>query len=247
MSFGRTGSAVLRRAKQLAADGNVDEAVNVLVTIGATEHAAAVLMRAKRPAEAGNLLMDSLGLHGIDELRLQEQIPTLRPAQKERALKAAICFSRAREIDRAVAIYVALGETRRASELLSRKGQHARAARLTVGAEGARPDVDPTGPARALEIQEEELAAARELEAEGKEAVAIQHYLRLGKLAEAARVAVRNARRDGNKHVEQMEKASELTEDEAKKAKDEIQKLTDKYEKQISDVLEAKTKEIEEV
>ena len=189
MSFERAGSAVLRQAKQLASDGDVDGAINILIKIGAVEHAAAILMRAKRPLEAGNLLMDSLGLHGVDELKLQERIPGLRPTGKERALKAAICFSRAREIDHAVAIYVALGETRRAAELLSRKGQHARAARLRTGAEGARPDVDPTSPSHAIEAQEEELAAARELEAEGKEAVAIQHYLRLGKLTEAARVA----------------------------------------------------------
>ena len=70
MSFERAGSAVLRQAKQLASDGDVDGAINILIKIGAVEHAAAILMRAKRPLEAGNLLMDSLGLHGVDELKL---------------------------------------------------------------------------------------------------------------------------------------------------------------------------------
>jgi ribosome recycling factor len=69
----------------------------------------------------------------------------------------------------------------------------------------------------------------------------------LKKLAEAARVAVRNARRDGNKDVDRQEKASEMTEDDAHKCKEEIQKLTDQYEAKVDEILAAKTKEIEEV
>jgi ribosome recycling factor len=68
----------------------------------------------------------------------------------------------------------------------------------------------------------------------------------LKKHSEAARVAIRNARRDGNKEVDRQETESLLTEDQAKRAKDEIQKLTDQYEKQVSEVLEAKTKEVQE-
>jgi ribosome recycling factor len=68
----------------------------------------------------------------------------------------------------------------------------------------------------------------------------------LKKLSEAARVTIRNARRDGNKEIDQQEKASQLTEDQAKRAKDEVQKLTDAYEQKVSEILEAKTKEIQE-
>ena len=68
----------------------------------------------------------------------------------------------------------------------------------------------------------------------------------LKKMAEASRVTIRNARRDGNKEADRQQKASELTEDEGRKAKDEIQKLTDQYEEKVSDVLQAKTKEIQE-
>lgn len=68
----------------------------------------------------------------------------------------------------------------------------------------------------------------------------------LKKMAEATRVTIRNARRDANKDSDKQQKASELTEDEAKKCKDDIQKLTDKYEKKVSEMLDAKTKEIEE-
>jgi len=73
-----------------------------------------------------------------------------------------------------------------------------------------------------------------------------QIVLQLKKLAEAQRVALRNARRDANKEIEKQQKASELTEDEARKGKDKTQKLTGDYEKKINEVLEAKTKEIQE-
>lgn len=66
------------------------------------------------------------------------------------------------------------------------------------------------------------------------------------KMAEASRVAIRNARRDGNKEIERQEKASEVTEDQAKDAKDETQKLTDTYEKKVTEILDAKIKEIQE-
>jgi len=67
------------------------------------------------------------------------------------------------------------------------------------------------------------------------------------KMAEAERVAIRNARRDGNKEVDRQEKESELTEDEAHKGKEEIQKLTEKYEQQVNALLAEKTQEIEEI
>jgi ribosome recycling factor len=66
------------------------------------------------------------------------------------------------------------------------------------------------------------------------------------KMAEAVRVTVRNARRDGNKELDRQQKASEITEDQADKGKEETQKLTDTYEAKVNDILGAKIKEIEE-
>ena len=66
------------------------------------------------------------------------------------------------------------------------------------------------------------------------------------KMAEAARVTIRNARRDGNKEVEKQEEAADLTEDDARKTKDEIQKLTEQYERKVTAILDAKTAEIQE-
>jgi len=66
-------------------------------------------------------------------------------------------------------------------------------------------------------------------------------------LAEHQRVAIRNVRRDANRQIDQEEKQSLISEDEAKQAKEDIQELTDKYIKQIDELLEAKIKEIEEI
>ena len=66
---------------------------------------------------------------------------------------------------------------------------------------------------------------------------------RIGKLAEEARVAIRNVRRDANKHAEQGEKDKLMTEDECKACKEDIQNLTKKYEGEVNS--SASTKEVE--
>lgn len=67
------------------------------------------------------------------------------------------------------------------------------------------------------------------------------------KMAEAQKIVVRNTRRDGNKAIEAAEKAKTITEDQAKDAKDRIQKLTSKHESEIDSTVVAKSKEIEQV
>jgi ribosome recycling factor len=68
-------------------------------------------------------------------------------------------------------------------------------------------------------------------------------------MGEQAKVTVRNARRDANKHVEQIvkDKTQHLSEDEADVAKGEVQDLLKKYEQQIGELVAQKTKEIQEV
>ena len=67
------------------------------------------------------------------------------------------------------------------------------------------------------------------------------------KMAEAQKVTVRNARRDANKAIDAAEKAKTISEDQAKDAKERIQKATKKHEDDIDTVVKAKTTEIEEV
>ena len=68
----------------------------------------------------------------------------------------------------------------------------------------------------------------------------------LKKDSEHTRVAIRNARRDANKEIDHLEKDSLLTEDGAEGGREEIQKLTDLYEKKVTEILDAKTKEVQE-
>ncbi len=68
----------------------------------------------------------------------------------------------------------------------------------------------------------------------------------LKKMAEETRVAVRNIRRDANKAADQEKKQSTLTEDEAEKCKEEVQKLTDEYGEKVDEILEEKNKEVME-
>ena len=67
------------------------------------------------------------------------------------------------------------------------------------------------------------------------------------KMSEDSKVAVRNLRRDANDHLKKKEKAHEITEDELKKALDDIQKSIEKTVKEIDDIVAAKEKEILEV
>ncbi|USD65909.1 ribosome recycling factor [Vibrio sp. SCSIO 43136] len=65
--------------------------------------------------------------------------------------------------------------------------------------------------------------------------------------AEGGRVAIRNIRRDANGDLKALLKDKEISEDEDRKAQDEIQKLTDAAVKSVDEVLAAKEKELMEV
>ena len=65
--------------------------------------------------------------------------------------------------------------------------------------------------------------------------------------AEEARVAVRAARRDANTAIEREKKEGEISEDDAKRAETEIQKLTDKYIAEVDVVFKKKEDEVMEI
>lgn len=75
-----------------------------------------------------------------------------------------------------------------------------------------------------------------------KELVKVVH-----KQAEEGRVAVRNIRRDNREKLERLEKAGELSKDDARRHQEELQKITDQHIKDIDALLAAKEKEIIEV
>lgn len=67
------------------------------------------------------------------------------------------------------------------------------------------------------------------------------------KEAEEARVAVRNVRRDVNDKLKKLEKDHDASEDDIKRAQEDVQKMTDKIIKEIEHVMDTKESEITEV
>jgi ribosome recycling factor len=70
---------------------------------------------------------------------------------------------------------------------------------------------------------------------------------RVKELAEEARVAIRNIRRDANKQAELEQSSKVLTEDDLATCKDEVQSLTKQYETKVNEAADKKSAEILEV
>ena len=66
-------------------------------------------------------------------------------------------------------------------------------------------------------------------------------------MAEEARVAVRNVRRDVIQHLKDLKKDGEISEDDEHRAEEEVQKLTDSFIEKINEVLHHKEEEILEI
>ena len=65
--------------------------------------------------------------------------------------------------------------------------------------------------------------------------------------AEAAKIAIRNARRDANKVLDTEAKGSVISEDEDKRGKEQVQELTKNYEAKVDEAVEKKKQEILQV
>ncbi|MDR7415438.1 MAG: ribosome-recycling factor, partial [Armatimonadota bacterium] len=75
-----------------------------------------------------------------------------------------------------------------------------------------------------------------------------QDLVRLArKLAEEGRVAIRNIRREARETIEELEDEGEISEDEARRAQEELQRLTDRFIEEIDALLQRKEAEILEV
>jgi ribosome recycling factor len=66
-------------------------------------------------------------------------------------------------------------------------------------------------------------------------------------VAERTKTSIRNIRRDGLKSGDDEEKAKTLSEDDKFKLKDELQKMTEKFEKEVDNLIDKKIKEVMEV
>ena len=67
------------------------------------------------------------------------------------------------------------------------------------------------------------------------------------RMAEEAKISVRNARRDANENLKMLEKEKEITEDDLKRSEKDVQQLTDEYVGIIDGVVESKEQEVMEV
>ena len=67
------------------------------------------------------------------------------------------------------------------------------------------------------------------------------------KAGEEARVSIRNARRDAVDQIKKLQKDGEVSEDDAKRAQDQIQKMTDQFGHQVDEILKRKDDEILEI
>lgn len=65
--------------------------------------------------------------------------------------------------------------------------------------------------------------------------------------AEGAKVAIRNIRRDANNTLKQLLKEKQITEDQERRAQDEVQKLTDKYIADVDKITQTKEAELAEI
>ncbi|MEC9491306.1 ribosome recycling factor [Flexistipes sp.] len=67
------------------------------------------------------------------------------------------------------------------------------------------------------------------------------------KMSEEAKIAIRNERRSGNEDIKRLEKEKEISEDEAKKALEQIQNLTDEYIDKIDELTSKKEDEVMQI
>lgn len=109
---------------------------------------------------------------------------------------------------------------------------------IIKGIQSAGMGLNPVAEGKAVRISIPPLSTERR-----RELVGAMH-----KMAEQTKVAIRNVRRDANKHIDQAQKdkATELTEDDAKRAKDEVQDATKKHEATVDELVKNKEAEIME-
>ena len=175
---------LIERARSLEKAGQREAAVKAFRDAGSLEEAARLLGSLRKPREAGQLLLESLGV-------APGQVAQLEPAGKKRALMAAIFLGKAGENEVAVQLFLALGEQQRAVELLERAGDRIGAAKVATARPGEFEPGPLIAPPRVTAVggQPVSILTAQKLEEQGKLEPAMQAYVQLKRFADAARVA----------------------------------------------------------
>ncbi|MGO9712578.1 MAG: serine/threonine-protein kinase [Polyangiaceae bacterium] len=170
----------LEGARALEKQGQVDAAVRAYLRVGAVADAARVLAAAKRYADAGHLVMESLGV-GL------ALVGGLDAERKALAAKAAVCFAQAGDSKRAVELFLALGDPARAAEAAERAGDSAEAARIRARIEPAAGGGAAGAGGEAARAAAR--AAAQKLEQGGQHEPALNEYVRIKAFSDAGRIA----------------------------------------------------------
>ncbi len=167
-------------AEALERRGETDAAAAEYQRIGKIEEASQVMLNARRYSEAAGIILAALKL---PVARMGE----LDPAGRKLALKASICLAQAGDLRQAATLQIAIGEYKRAADLLERQGDLLAATELRASggknkpSEPHLPAPQPDGPAIPAE-------RARELERSGHLDLALRAYLELGQQGAAGRV-----------------------------------------------------------
>src|SRR5256714_9043376 len=174
----------LERARSLEKGGQGDAAAKLFREAGAVEEAARVLGALRRPRDAAQLLLDSLGVP-------PGQAGRLDPAGKKAAFMAAIFLGRSGENQMAVQVFMALGEQQRAVELLQKAGDAVGAARIASMKPGEFDTGAMLAPAKATAVggQAVSILSAQKMEEQGKLEAALETYVQLKRFADAGRLA----------------------------------------------------------
>ncbi len=180
-------------ARALEKGGQTDDAVRGYLRAGAVEEAARALAAVKRYADAGHLVMQSLGV-------APALVGGLDPDKKRMAGKAAVCFAQAGEARKAIELFLALGDLTRAAEVTERAGDAAEAARIRARIERApgatpaaapSPEAAPAVRAAAAYKQKRFAEAARLFEEAGMAFEAAACFAEAGELPRCLETVVR--------------------------------------------------------
>jgi serine/threonine-protein kinase len=180
-------AAAIAAAQALEKKGEVRPAAAEYLRAGATAEAVRVLTTARLFNDAAKVLLDANGIDPQNALGLDAE-------QRKHALTAAILLGRGGDTERAVKLYVSIGEVERAADLMRRSGDAVGASQLkaqstATGSSGARRFISETGVGTAPGARAQaSIEAARRAEAEGRHSSALDLYLAAGSHADAGRV-----------------------------------------------------------
>jgi serine/threonine-protein kinase len=180
-------------AQALEKKGDARAAAAEFMKAGAPAEAVRVLTTARLFTEAAQLLLTANRIDPDNALGLDAE-------QRKHGLTAAILLGRGGDTERAVKLFVSLGEVDRAADLLRRSGDAVAASTLKAGAIGAANPVarhftSETGVAPVPSMRTQaSIDAARRAESEGRHTSALDLYLAAGSHADAGRVLKRLGR-----------------------------------------------------